>query len=257
MTALQVRSWNQLGLPFSVHVRDAPAVLVEEAVSRMQNVLERVDRVFSTYRPDSDVLRLRSGTPLEDLDPDFTLVLSLASAAHSLTDGLFDVRAGPELDPSGVVKGWAAGVAFAESGLIEFEGYLNAGGDLTLSGGPWRIGIEHPADPTGLLTVLTVTGGAVATSGSAHRGSHLWDPRTGEPATNSWQATVIGPELVWADMLATAAAVAGPQDIDRSAWPAGYEVLLCSTTGEVHTSQGFEQFTAADFGALIRTELKS
>lgn len=255
MTDLQVRSWTQLGLPFSLHVRDAPADMVDAAVGRMRMMLERVDRVFSTYRPGSDVLRLREGVPIEDVDPDVALVLELASTAHRITGGLFDVRDGSELDPSGVVKGWAAGAAFADSGLAEFDGYLNAGGDLTLSGGPWRIGIEHPADPTGLLTVLAVTGGAIATSGSVHRGGHVWDPRTGMPVVNPWQATVVGPELAWADILATAAVVAGPHDLDHSTWPAGYEVMLCSGVGEVRTSSGFGRHIAADFGSLVTSAL--
>ncbi|WP_353647448.1 FAD:protein FMN transferase [Nakamurella sp. A5-74] len=221
----------------------------------MRTLLERVDRVFSTYRPVSDVIRVRAGTPVEDVDPDVALVLQLAATAHRITGGLFDVREGAELDPSGVVKGWATGAAFADSGLGAFPGYLNAGGDLAVNGGPWRIGIEHPADPTGLLTVLAVTGGAVATSGSAHRGSHLWDPRTGQPVMNPWQATVVGPELVWADILATAAAVAGPETLDVTSWPADYEVLLCSSTGEVRTSRGFERWIAPDIGSLSSAEL--
>lgn len=256
MSDLQVRSWNQLGLPFSLHVRDAPAEVVDAAVGRIRIQLERVDRVFSTYRPDSDVIRMRAGTRIEDVDPDVALVLELAATAHRITGGLFDVRDGPELDPSGVVKGWAAGAAFADSGLSPFPGYLNAGGDLAVNGGPWRIGIEHPADPTGLLTVLAVTGGAVATSGSAHRGCHLWDPRTGEPVMKPWQATVVGPELVWADILATAAAVAGPHDLDRTAWPAGYEVMMCSDVGEVGMSSGFGRHQAADFALLASTKLR-
>lgn len=250
MSGLQVRAWNQLGLPFSLHVRDTAAEVVDAAVERMRAMLEHADRVFSTYRPDSDVQRLRAGAAVADVDPDVAVVLDLAATAHRTTGGLFDVRSGADLDPSGVVKGWAASAAFAGSGLTDREAYLNAGGDLVVSGGSWRIGIEHPADPTGLLTVLTVTGGAVATSGTVHRGPHLWDPRTGAPARDPWQATVVGPELVWADVLATAAAVAGPDDLDVTGWPEGYEVLLCSPLGEVRMSRGFEGWIAADAGWL-------
>ena len=47
--------------------------------------------------------------------------------------------------------------------------------------------------------------GAVATSGSAARGAHVVDPRTGRGITRSGSATVVGPELLWADVWATAA----------------------------------------------------
>lgn len=45
---------------------------------------------------------------------------------------------------------------------------------------------------------------AVATSGLAHRGAHVVDARTGECPTFLAAVTVIGTELVWADIDATA-----------------------------------------------------
>lgn len=132
--------------------------------------------------------------------------------------------------------------------------YLNAGGDIAMRafdlGQPWRIGIEHPDDPAGLLTVLCRFGGAVATSGTAHRGQHLWDPRTGRPAVDVWQATVVGRSLMWADILATAAAVAGPSDLDWRHWPPGYQVLFAGPGGEVIASEGFDRLLAPDVPAL-------
>jgi len=38
--------------------------------------------------------------------------------------------------------------------------------------------IEHPLDPARLIAVVPVSTGAVATSGTAHRGQHLVDGRT-------------------------------------------------------------------------------
>ena len=49
----------------------------------------------------------------------------------------------------------------------------------------WRIGIEDPHDPARVLAVVPVRNGAVATSGTAHRGAHLVDARTGRPRTAS------------------------------------------------------------------------
>lgn len=250
MTELQVRAWHQLGLPFSLHVRDAPRQVVDRAVERIRAVLDQADRVFSTYRADSDTSRLRAGVASGLPHRDLASVLKLADLARRITGGIFDIRSGRELDPSGVVKGWAASRAFAVADLSRYDCYLNAGGDITLrtaaTGVDWRIGVEHPADPSGLLTVLTLADGAIATSGKVHRGGHLWDPRTGGVALSQWQATVVGPSLVWADILATAAAVTGPDDLDRRRWPPGYQVLWVALDGTVRMSDGFHALVAND-----------
>jgi thiamine biosynthesis lipoprotein len=57
-----------------------------------------------------------------------------------------------------------------------------------------------------------VVRGAVATSGTAARGAHLYDPRSGGPTTSGWlSVSVTGPSLETADVLATAAFVAGDE----------------------------------------------
>ena len=47
----------------------------------------------------------------------------------------------------------------------------------------------------------------MATSGSAARGAHIRDPRTGQRAMRAGSASVVGPDLMWADVWATAAVV--------------------------------------------------
>ena len=91
---------------------------------------------------------------------------------------------------------------------------MSAGGDLVCrvrapGRDPWRIGIEDPHDPTRLRAVVPVRDGAVATSGTAHRGAHLVDARTGRPPTGVAQVTVIASSLTWADIDATAAFALG------------------------------------------------
>ncbi len=252
MTELQVRTHAAMGLPFSLHVRAGSAADTDARAARMWAELDQWDGVFSTYRSDSDIARLDRGElPPGDCHPAVAEVLELADRARELTGGLFDIRGAGRLDPSGIVKGWAAESAFwtAELG----NAYLNAGGDLALSGPPgsWRIGIEHPADPRGLLTAVTIGSGSVATSGRAHRGAHLWDPSTGRPAESRWQATVVGPSLCWADILATAAAVGGPDRLELSRWPAGYQVLLADPAGIVWATPGFLELLARDLPALV------
>ena len=74
------------------------------------------------------------------------------------------------------------------------------------SGAPaWRVGIEDPHDPQRVIAVVPVHNGAVATSGLAHRGAHIVDARTGTTPGALASVTVVGPDLVWADIDATAA----------------------------------------------------
>ena len=236
-----------MGLPFSLHLGNSARAPTPADMETMWRELERYDRIFSTYRPDSQISRyFRGDLELTDCDPSVADVLALADTAHLRTNGTFDINGPTGPDPSGVVKGWAAQTAFARTGIE--HGYLNAGGDITLTGPDrsWRIGVEHPADPTGLLTVVEIGTGAIATSGRAHRGDHLWDPHSGRPSHTRWQATVIGPELIWADILATAAAVAGPERFRTLDWPDGYQALLCDRQGVAFGTPGFDNYFAAD-----------
>jgi thiamine biosynthesis lipoprotein len=200
--------------------------------------------VFSTYRPESDLNAYLDGAPLDALDPEFGTILDLADMAKRLTGGSFDVAWAGRLDPSGIVKGWAAHRATQHLPDEDVDFYLNAGGDLRLhcrpgGGAPWRVGIEHPARTDRLVTVVTVSTGAVATSGITHRGPHLGDPATGRPVTTGWQTTVVGPGLIWADILATAAAITDPDRLDRSGWPPGYSVMYAHADGTVRASTDF------------------
>jgi thiamine biosynthesis lipoprotein len=186
-------------------------------------VLEEADRVFSTYRDDSAVSRLGRGeVTLADCPPAVREVLELGERAREESDGAFDVcREGPDgrrvLDPSGVVKGWAvARAARALTALPDTDFCLSAGGDMichtAIADSPdWRIGIEDPFDVRRVVAVVPVRNGAVATSGLARRGAHLVDARTGRTPEGIASVTVVGPDLVWADLDATAAFALGGQ----------------------------------------------
>lgn len=168
--------------------------------------LRWVDEVFSTYRPQSFVSRFGRGeVALEDCPPELAEVLDLAESARVASDGAFDVWA-DGFDPSGVVKGWAVERAarFLREAGVDF--CLSAGGDMVCqsAGDPWQIGIEHPLDPGRLIAKVPVRVGAVATSGTAHRGDHL---RVVDGGVAS--VTVIAHSLTWADIDATAAYALG------------------------------------------------
>ena len=203
-----------MGMPVSLHVRgtvDSP--VVETAVAQAFGSLRRVDAVFSTWRADSDLLRVRRGELREqDAHPWLAEVSALCDDAERRTRGLFSALAGgSEPDPTGLVKGWA--VEQAARHLEHVPGIsfcLNAGGDLLAGVGlgavptTWRVGIEDPTDRSRVAATVELSRGGLATSGNAARGAHIADPLTGLPVHRTGSATVWGPSLVWADVWATA-----------------------------------------------------
>ena len=77
---------------------------------------------------------------------------------------------------------------------------------------------------------------AGATSGTAARGEHLYDPRTGTAATALASLTVVAPTLEAADVLATAAFVDGGLGLVVAARCEG---LAVRTDGAQATTPGF------------------
>jgi thiamine biosynthesis lipoprotein len=112
---------------------------------------------------------------------------------------------------------------------------LNAGSDVLVHAEtghpPWRIGIEDPDRPRRLIQVLERRTGAFATSGTAHRGRHILDPHTGRPADAVRSVKVTGPDLLRADVNATAAAAGGPRSLAWLETLKGHAALLVSATG--------------------------
>ncbi|MFF6995966.1 FAD:protein FMN transferase [Streptomyces sp. NPDC008313] len=172
--------------------------------------MRHVDEVFSPFRPDSAVCRVRRGELVpKEWQPELREVLDLCEDAHRRTDGWFDAWHSGVFDPSGLVKGWAverAALLLRDMGAEHV--CLNGGGDVQLHGGPWRVGIAHPLVPGTCAGVVECVEGplAVATSGPAERGCRIVDPRTGAPPSHGLASlTVTGASLTEADMLATAA----------------------------------------------------
>ncbi len=217
-----------MGLPVSVALRGRHAgdARGRAAWAAVVSELREVDRVFSTYRPDSVVSRLDRGEiPLHDVPPEVHEVLALGERARRESAGAFDVRR-PDatgvvrLDPSGVVKGWAVQRACAHlAALTDTDFCLGGGGDLVgrvvdPDSPAWQVGIEDPHDPTRLVARVPLRDGAVATSAETHRGAHVVDARTGLRPRGLASVTVTAPDLTTADIEATAAFAMGVDGID-------------------------------------------
>jgi thiamine biosynthesis lipoprotein len=225
-----------------------------DVFSEVKHWLDHVDRVFSTYRRDSDISRLDRGEcRLEDCDPDVAQVLELCADATVATDGYFTTMPAGQLDPSGLVKGWAVERA---SDLLTAAGshhhVVNGAGDIqsagtTARGQPWRVGISDPFDRTALLCAIDLAGGAVATSGTAERGRHVINPRTGRPADHFASVTVVCPRLTNADVLATAAVARGATALTWLESVPDAEALLVTADGDTQRTSNWIE-AATHFG---------
>lgn len=222
-----VRVADVMGMAISVHVlTHAPTVTgVDDAIAVAFAELRDIDRVFSTYRSDSDVSRLRRGElTLADADARVGEVARACDEAEAFTRGLFSAHFDGAFDPTGYVKGWAVeSVAHWHlAPLLENADVaawaINAGGDMQVATAAgldrdWRVGIADPARPGQLAAVVELRDGAVATSGTAERGAHILDPRTGAPALGATSSTVVADSLAVADVWATVGVVAGIDDL--------------------------------------------
>jgi FAD:protein FMN transferase len=254
-----------MGLPISILARCADpdrltAPAVAQAVQTLFDDLRAVDAMFSTYRADSVVSRLNRGEiTLADAPADVRDVAARCEQARARTGGRFDATT-PDgsWDPSGLVKGWAverAAGALAVATGDSIDWCVNAGGDVLVvapTGEGFTVGIQDPRDARAVATSVRCGSGAVATSGTAARGAHLYDPRTGAPVVTGWlSVTVVGPSLELADVLATAAFVAADD------WPAvvaavpGYEALAIAADGTVSGTAALRKNTEIP-GTLMR-----
>ena len=199
---------------------------LEAAAKEAEKFLFLVDELFSTYRSDSQISKLREGTlDIADAQPLVKEVWDQCLYARELTGGAFDpwkVEGG--FDPSGYVKGWAADKCGEIFNKYEIENSLvNAAGDISVRGGlltdgvvgPWPLQIRNPEKFDEIVKDVPLHDGAIATSGVGEKGSHIRDPFTGLIAIGALSATVFGPDGGLAEALATALVVAGK---DGASW---------------------------------------
>ena len=219
---------------------------VGAAFARASATLHEVDRVFSTWKSDSEVSRLRRHEiGLERLSDDVLEVLDSCRRAKELTGGWFDPWAlEGGVDPTGYVKGWAAQRALvALAGLNATGAIVNAAGDVAVcgqpsKGEPFRVGVVNPFEPTSLSCVVEVSSG-MATSGDYERGAHLVNPFSGAAITSVASASVCGPDLGLGDALATALAVGGEVVLEMIEGLRGYEALMMRRDRSWRMTTGF------------------
>ncbi|MBI5364182.1 MAG: DUF2271 domain-containing protein [Planctomycetes bacterium] len=186
-----------------------------------------------------DAARARLPAKLWEIDDSAATVKRLSDATVSL-DAL---GKGYVLDRASAKANKLDGV----KGLV-----LVIGGDLRVRGSdPGTVDVvdpRAPAENAPKLCSLRVRRAGAATSGGYARGydiagqhwSHILDPRTGRPVTRVLQATVVAPEAVRADALATVLNVLTPEEgLALVAEEKDTQCLIVDADGKQHASPGW------------------
>lgn len=134
-------------------------------------------------------------------------------------------REGMAIGTGAIGKGYAmdrAGEILLQGGATSYM--IFGGGQVSVHGmrgdRPWRVGIQHPRDPSTYIAFLEATEGSISTSGdyehafideSGRHWHHIIDPNTGLPSMRSVQVTLLAKDGMHADALSTAAFILGPE----------------------------------------------
>jgi thiamine biosynthesis lipoprotein len=178
-------------------------------------------------------------------------VFAIGEKTKQETNGYFDIKKPNGLiDPSGVVKGWAIKNTAARVRAAGYENYfVNAGGDIAMGGRntkgeEWSVGIRNPFNIHEIVKVVYPRGEGIATSGSYIRGDHIYNPhRPEEKIRDIVSITVIGPDALEADLIATASFAMGAGGIAFVENLPGFEGYAIDARGIATMTSGFGAYT--------------
>jgi len=237
-----------MGMPITIDVVDEAA---PDTLPSIFKYFRKIDECYSPYKTTSEVSKANGGTPIERLSAEFRWILDLCAQTKSETMGYFDAYHGSNLDPSGLVKGWAIQNAANQLRLKRHANfYIEAGGDVQIDGlnedgKPWSLGIRNPFDTQTIVKHLALSGCGVATSGTYIRGDHIYDPVHDFTAPTAIQSiTIIGPNVYDADRFATAAFAMGLDGIGFIENLNGFEAYMIDDTQTATFTSGLSRYVA-------------
>ena len=281
-------SGSAMGSTWSVSFRQSIPPNAQHVVAAE---LERLESIFSHYRPDSAISRFNRSTstsPIAVPQELVTLVQRLQSLSNQ-AHGALDPTLAPIIDlwgfgslgprharPSAETlqlalshTGWSKLHVTVDPPAISkddpalqlnlsciVEGYalqkvdrlltdlgssshlINVSGEIFGRGTGWNVGIQVPspsAPQRYVTTQLPLVDAGLATSGTyrqlfaeqAQTYSHIIDPRTASPVTHALRSvTVVHPDAVVADTMATALLVLGPDEGRKTASALGLNAIF-------------------------------
>jgi len=238
-----VHVFSTMGTVVSIRFAgDTPGSALLAGVEREFHI---VDEQFSLYRSDSEICRVARGElPLTATSERFRQTYARALEWRGLTNDAFTPhRPDGVIDLSGLVKADAidAAASVLESGGA-MNWVMNAGGDVLacgrFAGEPWSVGIVDPDDRSAVLGAVNLTPErrAMATSGTAERGEHVW---RSDRTSRYRQVTVLADGIVTADVLATAVLAGGEEARDDVLSRFDVDVLTVDAAGGLTATPRF------------------
>jgi thiamine biosynthesis lipoprotein ApbE len=238
-----------IGTSLDLAVWTSDADEASRAESAVLAEVERLRRILSTYDADSEISRWAGASSGRGASADLAAVLGHYHAWGARTSGAIALHTAGRINVDALGKAYIVdrALAVARRAAPSLAGaVVNIGGDLAITGGPYLVRVTDPGNPgdnARPIARLSLAGASVATSGTYARGAHLVDPGTRRPATAVLSATVMAPDTVTANALATALCVLSPGDgvslVERTA---GAEALLVPRAGGVVRTSGFSRY---------------
>ena len=154
------------------------------------------------------------------------------------------------LNFNAIAKGLIVDKALQVARICSPQISINLGGDLSHSGHTSiKVYLEERAVDNLQGNAITIQNQAVASSGSSRRGfivagkhySHILNPTTGWPIPHTITASVIAPDCITADVLATAFSVLEPKESLMMANDLNVGCLLTDEYGKHYQNAFFEE----------------
>ena len=197
--------------------------------------LNRIDYVFSTYKPTSEI-SLINNDPSRVWSDEFRNLFNLSNEISNLSEGAFSPNDANGFDFSAIGKGYAID-KIAE--LMEKNGvnnyFIEIGGEIRAKGlkfkDEWIFGIERPTNSKKSPYIafnVPSKGISIATSGEYREPNHIW----GKGPRDLISVTVATSDAASADAWATALYVLGKEKGLDVAEKNNLEVFFITNNGD-------------------------
>jgi len=203
--------------------------------TQIKSELNRIDYVFSTYKPTSEI-SLINNDPSRVWSDEFRNLFNLSNEISNLSEGAFSPNDAKGFDFSAIGKGYAID-KIAE--LMEKNGvnnyFIEIGGEIRAKGlkfsEEWIFGIERPTNSKKSPYIafnVPSKGISIATSGEYREPNHIW----GKGPRDLISVTVATSDAASADAWATALYVLGKEKGLDVAEKNNLEVFFITNNGD-------------------------
>ena len=203
--------------------------------TQIKSELNRIDYVFSTYKPTSEI-SLINNDPSRVWSDEFRNLFNLSNEISNLSEGAFSPNDANGFDFSAIGKGYAID-KIAE--LMEKNGvnnyFIEIGGEIRAKGlkfsDEWIFGIERPTNSKKSPYIafnVPSKGISIATSGEYREPNHIW----GKGPRDLISVTVASSDAASADAWATALYVLGKEKGLDVAEKNNLEVFFITNNGD-------------------------